>query len=225
MSPLKLQKTLHHSSVSWEITVLYFFSWNCTWFGQKEPIKVQNFNYLTAHVKFHQICTLIDSFCWKYIKFQLKKYIGVMSTSLKSDAKLEEKLICFKNDKHLVNFDPSTQEVSKICTLIGSYCGKYLMFDLKLYRGVIFYDTEEWCKIWRKTDLWYEGFADFHQSSQKCQNWDFDGVQNRKCTSLKFTGVIYHDNEEWCKIWWGIDLKFQNWHEEFDEFWSEHLKI
>ena len=32
-------------------------------------------------------------------------------------------------------------------------CAKYLMFDLKKYRGVIFHDTEEWCKIWRKTDL------------------------------------------------------------------------
>ena len=28
---------------------------------------------LTAQVKFHQICTLIGYFCWKYIKFQLKK--------------------------------------------------------------------------------------------------------------------------------------------------------
>ena len=28
---------------------------------------------LTAQVKFHQMCTLIGYFCWKYIKFQLKK--------------------------------------------------------------------------------------------------------------------------------------------------------
>ena len=27
-----------------------------------------------------------------------------------------------------------------------------------------------------------------------------------------------HDSEEWCKIWRGIDLSIQNWHEEFDEF-------
>ena len=80
----------HHSSVSWEITLLYFFSWNCTWFGQKEPIKVQNFRLSTAHVKLHQICTLIDSFCWKYIKSNLKKYLCLMT--LKIDAKFEEKL-------------------------------------------------------------------------------------------------------------------------------------
>ena len=34
-----------------------------------------------------------------------------------------------------------------------------------------------------------------------------------------------HENEEWCKIWRGIDLSFQNWHEEFEEFWPKHLKV
>ena len=34
--------------------------------------------------------------------------------TLKIDAKFEEKLICcFKNDKNLVNFDPSTQKSKK----------------------------------------------------------------------------------------------------------------
>ena len=32
---------LHHSSVSWDITPLSFFSWNFIYFQQKEPIKVQ----------------------------------------------------------------------------------------------------------------------------------------------------------------------------------------
>ena len=30
----------------------------------------------------------------------------------------------------------------------------------------------------------------FHQSNQKCQNWNFDGIlfaQSRKCMTLKFT--------------------------------------
>ena len=40
---------------------------------------------------------------------------------------------------------------------------KYKMFELKKYRWVIFHDTEEWCKIWRKSDLgfekWYEKFG------------------------------------------------------------------
>ena len=29
-------------------------------------------------------------------------------------------------------------------------------------------------------------------------------------------GDMCHDNEEWYKIWGGIDLSFQNWYEEFD---------
>ena len=38
-----LKILLHHSSVSWRITSLYFFNSNNIYFGQKEPIKVQNF--------------------------------------------------------------------------------------------------------------------------------------------------------------------------------------
>ena len=37
--------------------------------------------------------------------------------------------------------------------------------------------------------------------------------------------VICHDNKEWCRIGRGIDLFFQNWYEDFDEFWPEYLKI
>ena len=42
---------MHHSSMSWEITLLYFFSWNFTWFLQKEPIKVQNFRKISSSGK------------------------------------------------------------------------------------------------------------------------------------------------------------------------------
>ena len=60
----------------------------------------------------------------------------------------------------------------KIVTLIGSFSPKQKMYELKIYRG-----------------------------------------------------VMDHDNEEWYKMWRGIDLSFQNWQEEFDEFWPEHIKI
>ena len=42
---------------------------------------------------------------------------------------------------------------------------KVYNFWRKKYRGVIFHYTEEWCKIWRKTDLffwkWQEEFGKF----------------------------------------------------------------
>ena len=34
-----------------------------------------------------------------------------------------------------------------------------------------------------------------------------------------------YGTEEWWKIWRGIDLSFQNWHKEFDEFWLEHSEV
>ena len=46
----------------------------------------------------------------------------------------------------------------------------------------------------------------------------------KKCEFKIHRGVICHGNEERCKIWRGIDFSLQSWHEEFDKFWSEHLK-
>ena len=51
-------------------------------------------------------------------------------------------------------------------------------------------------------------------------------IQSRKYMSIKFTEELCgHDNEEWCKIWRGLQLPVQNWHEEFDKFWPGHSKI
>ena len=100
-------------------------------------------------------------------------------------------------------------EVSKICTFIGSYCGKYLMFDLKKYRGVIFHDTEEWCKIWRKLDLWfgkwheeYDNFSPEHLKVSKLGLWWDLLIQSRKSMRLKFT-------EELCVMTMKNDAKFE----------------
>ena len=49
--------------------------------------------------------------------------------------------------------------------------------------------------------------------------------QKLKKYELKiYRGVTCHHNEEWYKVWRGIDLSFQSWHEEFDKFWSKHFK-
>ena len=55
-----------------------------------------------------------------------------------------------------------------------------VIFDLKKYRGMIFLGTREWFKIWKKTNLWFgkymRNLANFHQSTWKSQNWDFDRI-------------------------------------------------
>ena len=71
---------------------------------------------------------------------------------------------------------------------------QYIMFALKKYRGVIFHDTGEWYKLWRKADLWFgkwhEEFGKFsleHWKVSKLTLWWIPFFQSRKCMSLKFT--------------------------------------
>ena len=97
--------------------------------------------------------------------------------TMKNDTKIEEELTCrFKIDmRNFTNFDPSTRKPKKI-VLNGSLWPKYILFELQKYKGVIFHDTEEICKFWRKTELWFEKriekFGKFHQSTW----WDGIGT-------------------------------------------------
>ena len=153
---------------------------------------------------------------------------------LKSDVKFEQKPICFfEKDNNLVNFDLSTQ-VSNICTVICPFCAKYVTFDQKNYRGVIFDDTEDSCKIWRKTGLWFgkwhKAFGKFSAEHLKVSklilSWDHF-VQSRKWMSQKFTEklcVMTLKNYEKCKEDWLVVSKLK-FHKQFDEFWLEHWKV
>ena len=43
--------------------------------------------------------------------------------------------------RNLTNFDPSTRDVSKNFTLMVFFRPKYIMFEIKKYRGVVFFMT------------------------------------------------------------------------------------
>ena len=62
-------------------------------------------------------------------------------------------------------FWPKHSKISKICTLMGCFRPKYIIFELKKYRGVMFNGIEGWYKIWRETDFyfqkWHEEFYKF----------------------------------------------------------------
>ena len=196
--------------MSWEITLLYFSSWNFVWFGQKEPTKVQNFRLSATHVKLQQIRTLIGSFCWKYIKFHFKNYRGTMSHDTEEWCKIWRKTdFLFQKWQEFGEFWPEHSKFSKISTLIGSFCAKYITFVLKMYRVVIFHDTEELWKIWRKTYLWfgkwqeeYGKFSPEHLKVSKLGLGWYQFIQIRKCMSLKFT-------EELCVMAMKNDAKFE----------------
>ena len=74
--------------------------------------------------------------------------------TLKRDAKFKEKLTFgFNYDmRNLVNCHLTTQESENFLSM-GSFCPKYIRFELQKYRGVIFHDTEQWYKIWINFDL------------------------------------------------------------------------
>ena len=153
--------------------------------------------------------------------------------TLKSDAKFEEKLTfgLGNNIKNLVNFHQSTL-TPKMGTLMGFFCPKLKIFELKIYRGVMCHENEEWCKNWRGIDFsvqnWHEQFDEF---------WFKHSKISKICTLMgcllskyimfdlkKYKGVMFHSTECWCKIWRKTDLCFQKWHVEFRKFLQEHWK-
>ena len=136
---------------------------------------------------------------------------------LKRNAKFRDKMTCGFNYyvKNLVNFHLTTQK-SENFTLMRCFCPKHIMFELKKYRGVIFHDTEQWCKIWINPDLvvskmtWGIG-------------WTFIRVPNfTNSIAIKFQPktcrrTISHGTEKRSKLSRKTDFLFEKWHEEFCE--------
>ena len=116
---------------------------------------------------------------------------------------------------------------------MGSFWAKYILFELKKYRGVIFHETEEVYKISRGIESsfqnWHKEFDKFWPERSKVSKiFTLMGSLWAKCILFelkKYRGVIFHETEEGCKTWSRIDLSFQNWDKKFDKFWPEHLKV
>ena len=151
-------------------------------------------------------CSLLGTFCWKYIKFQLNKYRGVRPHDKEDWCKIWRKTnLLFQKWQEFCEFWSDHSKISKTCTLIGPFRAKYIQLDLKKYRGVIFYDTEESCKIWRKTDLENDmrNLPNFHQKtwSVKIEVLLGSFFSKWKMHELKiYRGVMCDETEEW-GIW------------------------
>ena len=99
---------LHHSSLSWKNSFVFFWAQPCiiltTIVHQRELL-----GFLSDWVKIHQIPhDILET-----------KYLLILN----SDAKSEENppICCFKNDKNLLNFDPSTQKSQKFALSLVSF--------------------------------------------------------------------------------------------------------
>ena len=65
--------------------------------------------------------------------------------------------LLFKNwHKEFDEFLLENLKVSKTYTLMGCFWPKYIMFELRKYRVVMFDGTQDWYKVWRKTDLCFQ---------------------------------------------------------------------
>ena len=109
-----------------------------------------------------------------------KKYRGIIFHETEEGDKIW-RVIDFSFQNWHKEFDkiwPEHSKVSKILVLMSSFWANYELFELKKYRGIIFHETEEWCKIWRKTALllgkWYEEFCKFspeHLKVSRLELW------------------------------------------------------
>ena len=78
--------------------------------------------------------------------------------ALKIDKKFEGELACASKNCH-EEFGKFSPEHFKVCKLMASFCLKFKMYELKIYRGVMCHDNEQWCKTWRGSDLSVEEFT------------------------------------------------------------------
>ena len=130
-------------------------------------------------------------------------------------------------------FWPEQLTVSKIFLLMCSFWAKYIFFELKRYRGVIFHETEEGYKIWIRIDSlfqnWHKEFDKLWCKRSKVSKiFVLMGSFWAKYTLLelkKHRRIIFHETEEGYKTWRRIDLSFKNWHKRFDKFWPQHSKV
>ena len=124
---------LHHCSVSWKITPLYFCSSKLEYFGEKELIK-KTFIFESKSQFFFKFCITLH--CHDLGKRNLSKW----------------KILDFQ-------------------LLMSNFITFVLWFVLgpKKCKGAMFHDTEEWCKFWRKINLWLQIWQIFTRALESLQ--------------------------------------------------------
>ena len=184
-----------------------------------------------------KIGILMGSFNPNLKKYELKIHRGVICHDNEELRKIWRGTdLSFQSwHEEFDEFWPEQLKVSKIFILMGSFWANYvfILFELKNHRGVIFHEAEERYKVWRGIDLsfqnshkefdkfWPEQLKVSNIFSLMCSFW----VKYKLFELKKYRAVIFHETQEGCKIWRGIDLSFQNWHNKFDKVWSEHSKV
>ena len=159
-----------------EMSLLCFFKWNFIWFLQKEPHHSAKFQTFDCSGEFSPNLYFDWLLLLKVYKVSAKTSMEEICLMIqKSGAKFEEKLIfCSKNDKNLVNFDPSTKKSKKrmhfdwslLCKVCNVWLKKvqriYISWNWKVMQNL----KRNRLVVWRMT----RNLANFHHNTWKCQN-------------------------------------------------------
>ena len=144
----------------------------------------------------------MGSFWAKYILFELKKYRGVIFHETEEGYKIWRGINSSFQHWHK-EFDkiwPEPSKISKIFILLGSFWAKYIFFELKKYRGIIFHETEKRYKIWRGIDLSFRNtkaiYQNLTQALESLRNYHFNGLLLSKVYIL-WTKKVQRNNFSW----------------------------
>ena len=86
---------------------------------------------------------------------------------------------------------PEHSKILPICTLMGCFRPKYMIFDLKKVHKNYADSTEGWCKIFKKIENGeFSKFSPDNSEVSKLGLWWDPFIQSRKHMSLKFTGEL-----------------------------------
>ena len=156
---------------------------------------MDNFRLLTAQVKFQQICTLIGYFCWKYIKFQLKKlwrkyvpwYQRVVQ-NLKKNLFLVSKMtriwwISIRALKCLKNWHFDWSLLRKVYNVWPKQVQRsYISWHWKVMQNL----KKNWLVVWKMT--WWI-WQILIRTTWNCQKWYFHGILMSKVENAWATNL------------------------------------
>ena len=132
-------------------------------------------------LKISKVYTLMDGFWSKYVMLELRKYRRVMFDGIEYWCKIWRKTTCaFENDTRKI-FTRSLKNL-KIMVLMGFFYPKKKMHELKIYRGVMCHNNEEWCKIRRGTDLSFQNWPEEFDES-----WPERSKASKICILMSFS--------------------------------------
>ena len=127
--------------------------------------------------------------------------------AMKNDAKFEKGIDLSVQNwyEEFKKFWPEHSKVSEICTLMGCFWPRYMMFELRKYRGVMFDGTslkENWLVLPKLTrEIWQI----LIRALENLKNLHFNRLPLTKVYNVwakkKCRWVMFDGTEDWCKIW------------------------